>query len=379
MVYEEGSYIQRYVYGLNGERTSAEFFYYDETERTTDLTNPGENPASDFASEDISKIYYFRNLLDSTMLAMDRNGEIITHMTYDEWGKPLGEPRLDHNFAGIKNLNNYTGYTYDYVLDLYFAQNRFYNPDTRQFITQDPIKDGMNWYVYCEANPLVNVDWLGLFEGQLEDVKGGYGGIYNLSQYIKDRYGDGWTLSQGKFIVGVPIFTQNDMEKNANNCTLTAIARVLAYHRDTNDRCGIPDNKSLYEDIKSIARTHGYTAEAGTWPTEIDNIVDELIRKYGYEGAGTNLYLTEYTFDNVKKEIDANRPLLLNIAVGYYSNHTITVIGYYEYVRYQGLLNIKQTKRFLRVHEGWTGEVRYIEFSKPMKPIVGSLSTIEIF
>jgi len=48
------------------------------------------------------------------------------------------------------------------VLDLYFAQKRFYNPNTRQFITQDPIKDGMNWYVYCEANPLVSVDWLGL-------------------------------------------------------------------------------------------------------------------------------------------------------------------------------------------------------------------------
>ena len=77
-------------------------------------------------------------------------------------GKPLEEPRLDHNFAGIKNLNNYTGYTYDYVLDIYFAQNRFYNPDTRQFIIQDPIKDGMNWYVYCEANPLVNVDLRGL-------------------------------------------------------------------------------------------------------------------------------------------------------------------------------------------------------------------------
>jgi len=42
MVYEEGSYIQRYVYGLNGERTSAEFFYYDETERTGNLTNPGK-------------------------------------------------------------------------------------------------------------------------------------------------------------------------------------------------------------------------------------------------------------------------------------------------------------------------------------------------
>ena len=162
MVYEEGSYIQRYVYGLNGERTSAEFSYYDETERTGNLTNPGENPASDFASEDIQKIYYFRNLLDSTMLAMDRNGDVISHVMYDEWGTPLTEPRLDHNFAGIKNINNYTGYTYDYILDIYFAQNRFYNPDTRQFIQQDPIKDGMNFYGYCDGNPMTRVDWLGL-------------------------------------------------------------------------------------------------------------------------------------------------------------------------------------------------------------------------
>jgi len=51
-------------------------------------------------------------------------------------GRPLEEPRLDHNFAGIKNLNNYTGYTYDCILDIYFAQNRFYSADTRQFINK---------------------------------------------------------------------------------------------------------------------------------------------------------------------------------------------------------------------------------------------------
>jgi len=55
-------------------------------------------------------------------------------------GRPLEEPRLDHNFVAIKNLNNYTGYTYDYVFDLYFTQNRFYNVDTRQFIQQDLMK-----------------------------------------------------------------------------------------------------------------------------------------------------------------------------------------------------------------------------------------------
>ena len=67
MVYKECSYIQRYVYGLNGECTSAEFTYYSETERTTDLTNHGKSPVSDFASGGISKIYYFRNLSDSIL------------------------------------------------------------------------------------------------------------------------------------------------------------------------------------------------------------------------------------------------------------------------------------------------------------------------
>ena|GEM_PF-3753447 len=66
------------------------------------------------------------------------------------------------------------------MLDLYFAQNRFYNADTRQFTTQDPIKDGMNWYVYCEANPLVNVDWLGLANYKV-------GGIVLAPQFEHDR------------------------------------------------------------------------------------------------------------------------------------------------------------------------------------------------
>jgi len=199
MVYEEGSYIQRYVYGLNGERTSAEFSYYPETERTADLSNPGENPASDFAAVDIQKIYYFRNLLDSTMLAMDRNGDVISHVMYDEWGTPLTEPRLDHNFAGIKNINNYTGYTYDYILDIYFAQNRFYNPDTRQFIQQDPIKDGMNFYQYVEGNPLVNIDPYGTFVvgvGLGARAAAGIGALAEISLYF-DGHGDvmlAWTV-----------------------------------------------------------------------------------------------------------------------------------------------------------------------------------------
>ena len=57
---------------------------------------------------------------------------------------------------------SFTSYTYDVVLDLYFAQARFYDQNTRRFISIDPIKDGVNWYAYCGNNPVVFVDPSGL-------------------------------------------------------------------------------------------------------------------------------------------------------------------------------------------------------------------------
>ena len=44
------------------------------------------------------------------------------------------------------------------MLDLYFAQNRFYAPDDHRFTQEDPIKDGENWYGYCGNSALSRVD-----------------------------------------------------------------------------------------------------------------------------------------------------------------------------------------------------------------------------
>jgi len=49
------------------------------------------------------------------------------------------------------------------VLELYFAQNRFYDPQTKGFTQEDPIKDGLNWYSYVSNNPLNRTDSFGLF------------------------------------------------------------------------------------------------------------------------------------------------------------------------------------------------------------------------
>ena len=53
--------------------------------------------------------------------------------------------------------------------------HRYYDSDTGRFLTRDPIKDGRNWYSYCENNPVSFFDADGL--AKIVIVKGGeYGG-----------------------------------------------------------------------------------------------------------------------------------------------------------------------------------------------------------
>ncbi len=40
--------------------------------------------------------------------------------------------------------------------------HRYYDSDTGRFLTRDPIKDGRNWYSYCENNPVSGLDPDGL-------------------------------------------------------------------------------------------------------------------------------------------------------------------------------------------------------------------------
>ena len=50
---------------------------------------------------------------------------------------------------------------------------RFYDPEVGRFITVDPGKDGLNWYAYCNNNPLRYIDPDGrvLVDLSLESIK----------------------------------------------------------------------------------------------------------------------------------------------------------------------------------------------------------------
>ncbi len=75
---------------------------------------------------------------------------------YDAYGNPTGDNTYTVNPFG------YTGQYTDYETGLVYLRNRYYDTELGVFLTEDPIKDGSNWYVYCSGNPVMFVDLLGM-------------------------------------------------------------------------------------------------------------------------------------------------------------------------------------------------------------------------
>lgn len=98
--------------------------------------------------------YHVLDHLSSRKLTLDDQENIIDNssVTYSAFGLSLNSSS-NYNFTG-KQVDNGTG--------LVYFNARFYDPETGRFITQDPIKDGNNWYIYCYNNPMNFIDPTGL-------------------------------------------------------------------------------------------------------------------------------------------------------------------------------------------------------------------------
>ena len=157
MVYEKGSYVTKYVYGIGGNKL------FQEVTHESGLTDveKGSNPNTDIAVNEIKKVYFHQNRLGSTSFVSDKEGNVVYHAEYDDWGNITSDRNLDMNFAGLDDIMDYTGHNYDKVLDKFFAQARMYDPQTKRFISKDTAKDGLNWYSYCSNDPVNNLDHTG--------------------------------------------------------------------------------------------------------------------------------------------------------------------------------------------------------------------------
>ena len=145
MIFAEGDgqldYVQREVYA-GSERI----------EQFTDRSNGGYERL----------LYVHEDLMGNTRYYTKANGQSYAELTYDAWGMPESPNKLLNNDHGNYVYATYTGHIFDTTLDIYFAEARFYDANTRTWLAMDPIKDGGNWYQYCNSNPVTYWDPLGL-------------------------------------------------------------------------------------------------------------------------------------------------------------------------------------------------------------------------
>ncbi|WP_074036813.1 C39 family peptidase [Exiguobacterium sp. AT1b] len=195
------------------------------------------------------------------------------------------------------------------------------------------------------------------FAGQLEVANNGYAGIIAPDLYVNDRYHGRWTLKRSLQIEGVPVLLQRQFENGKNNCTLTSITAIFRFYRD-HGYTNIPDDVTqIQEDVREIAFMHHFKDEKGTPPTQIATIITKLWKRYGYDGRGSSRYLWKWS--TFERELKAGRPFVLNMANGFYKNHSVTGIGYLQFEK-RGFPDVI----LLAVLDNRSKDVRYIDFNE---------------
>jgi len=78
----------------------------------------------------------------------DAAGTVTQTYDYDAFGNQKIENPAD------SNPFRYCGEYYDAETGTIYLRARYYDPSVGRFTRQDPARDGLNWYTYCNNNPI---------------------------------------------------------------------------------------------------------------------------------------------------------------------------------------------------------------------------------
>ncbi|MBQ6794813.1 MAG: hypothetical protein IJO83_01565 [Clostridia bacterium] len=161
--------VSTYAYDGNGIRTSKTV-----SGVTTNFINDGAYVVGEVSGDSVVKYIYGNGLIN-----IINNGTIGYYHT-DEHGNVSAisnfdrEIVADYDFDAFGNETvstdtyynpmRYCGEYQDKETGNIYLRARYYDPSIGRFISEDPIKDGTNWYVYCSNNPIAFVDPSGLIK-----------------------------------------------------------------------------------------------------------------------------------------------------------------------------------------------------------------------
>lgn len=120
---------------------------------------------------------YLKDIQGNIIGIIDSAKTLIAKYEYDAWGNftvydgsgnVLGTSEtLYQSTNAVWNINpfRYRGYYYDIETGLYYLLSRYYDPEVGRFISLDNSSyadpetiNGLNLYLYCNNNPVMNVD-----------------------------------------------------------------------------------------------------------------------------------------------------------------------------------------------------------------------------
>lgn len=107
--------------------------------------------------------YYLFDGHNDTVQLTDTTGKVTKNYEYDAFGNEKGKTYSD------TNPFRYCGEYYDTETGFIYLRARYYDPTLGSFVTEDPAFDGVNWYSYCEGNPVRYIDVSGLNEVELRE------------------------------------------------------------------------------------------------------------------------------------------------------------------------------------------------------------------
>jgi len=151
-----------YTYDANGQRLSktvnnqTDTYYYDGINLlyvTGDhwgdeifLQNPGGDVIMSLRGAE--RYPYLTDIRGSFTNMLFENEDSATTYSYDAYGNTtISNPYY-------KSLLAYTGAVIDDETGLYYMNARYYDPATARFISEDPVRDGSSWYMYCAGDPV---------------------------------------------------------------------------------------------------------------------------------------------------------------------------------------------------------------------------------
>ena len=133
----------------------------------------------------VNVINYYRDQIGSIRAVTETNVSNVTTIKWSGDFTPYGQMLTKDYTNQWLPLKTFALHEYDKVIKLTYMNQRWYDSDTGNFISEDPAKSGVNYYGYCGGNPVNFVDPLGL--------KGGYFG----TRSSEDAASGTWRNSDG--------------------------------------------------------------------------------------------------------------------------------------------------------------------------------------